>query len=570
MAWFRRKKSEAPPESAQVPEAPKKSAARTTRTTSARPAQKAAATGRDKPAGQRQKSSSQGQGGNRTQRAEGSQRSGQSRSASSAKRQGGGGGSRPREQAQRQRGQAQRQGSGDSQRRREQGKPKPGGQRSQPKNGQRSKRPAERRPLTTEEIKAVTEPKHMCVHVGPERTQIAILEGKDLVEHYTTRKDHSSIAGNIYQGKVQNVLPGMEAAFVDIGTSKNGVLYVGDVQWDELDVEPGAKPKIEQVLQKGQSVLVQVTKDPMGTKGARLTTQISLPGRFLVVVPESGVQGISRRLPAGERDRLRRISSAIKPEGFGLIIRTAAEGASESDLKADVERLQERWYEIYSKAREGVAPALLYEEPELVIKVFRETFGPDFKKVTIDDKETYDRVMQYLDTYEPDLKGKVDYYPPDEIPLFDRYHVTSQLQKGLDRKVWLPSGGHVVIDRTEALTVIDVNTGKNVGKSNLEETVFKNNLEAAEEISRQLRLRDIGGIIVIDFIDMEIRKNRQEVLQTFRECLAKDKTRTQVFDISELGLLEMTRKNVSEGLVEAYSHPCEACNGRGLTFDSLD
>lgn len=570
MAWFKRKKSEAPSEPEPVPEAPKKPAARTSRTSSSRPSQKPGAAGRDKPTSQRQRGSSQGQRSDRAQRSEGAQRSGQSRSAGGAKRQSGGGGSRQREQAQRPREQAQRQRSGDAQRKREQAKQKQGAQRPQPKNGQRSKRPAERRPLTTEEIKAVTEPKHMCVHVGPERTQIAILEGKDLVEHYTTRKDHSSIAGNIYQGKVQNVLPGMEAAFVDIGTSKNGVLYVGDVQWDELDVEPGTKPKIEQVLQKGQSVLVQVTKDPMGTKGARLTTQISLPGRFLVVVPESGVQGISRRLPTGERDRLRRISSAIKPEGFGLIIRTAAEGASEEDLKADVERLQKRWYEIYSRAREGNAPALLYEEPELVIKVFRETFGPDFKKVTIDDKETYDRVMEYLDTYEPDLKGKVDYYPPDEISLFDRYHVSSQLQKGLDRKVWLPSGGHVVIDRTEALTVIDVNTGKNVGKSNLEETVFKNNLEAAEEISRQLRLRDIGGIIVIDFIDMEIRKNRQEVLQTFRECLAKDKTRTQVFDISELGLLEMTRKNVSEGLVEAYSRPCDACNGRGLIFDSLD
>lgn len=573
MAWFKKKKSAAPPEPEPVPEAPKRPASRTTRTSTSRTStsrttQKPAAAGREKPAAQRQRSSSQGQRSDRPQRSEGVQRSGQSRSAGGSKSQGGGGGSRSREQAQRQR-------SGDAQRKREQAKPKQGTQRSQLKNGQRSsgqrsKRPAERRPLTTDEIKAVTEPKHMCVHVGPERTQIAILEGKDLVEHYTTRKDHSSIAGNIYQGKVQNVLPGMEAAFVDIGTSKNGVLYVGDVQWDELDVEPGTKPKIEQVLQKGQSILVQVTKDPMGTKGARLTTQISLPGRFLVVVPESSVQGISRRLPTGERDRLRRISTAIKPEGFGLIIRTAAEGASEEDLGADVERLQKRWYEIYSRAREGNAPALLYEEPELVIKVFRETFGPDFKKVTIDDKETYDRVMEYLETYEPDLKGKVDYYPPEEIGLFDRYHVSSQLQKGLDRKVWLPSGGHVVIDRTEALTVIDVNTGKNVGKSNLEETVFKNNLEAAEEISRQLRLRDIGGIIVIDFIDMEIRKNRQEVLQTFRECLAKDKTRTQVFDISELGLLEMTRKNVSEGLVEAYSHPCEPCNGRGLIFDSLD
>lgn len=442
--------------------------------------------------------------------------------------------------------------------------------RQRSKSSQNSRRPSGQHLSRDDVARPVSVSKHMCVHVGAERTQIAILEGKDLVEHYTTRKGHTSIAGNIYQGRVQNVLPGMEAAFVDIGTAKNGVLYVGDVQWDELDVEPGTRPRIEQVLQKGQAVLVQVTKDPMGTKGARLTTQISLPGRYLVLVPESGVQGISRRLPASERDRLRKIASSIRPEGFGLIIRTAAEGASEDELRADAERLRDRWFEIYAIARQGKAPMLLYEEPELVIKVLRETFGPDFKKVTIDERATYERIVDYLDTYEPELKSKVEYYEANDIPLFDRYHVTSQLQKALDRKVWLPSGGHVVIDRTEALTVIDVNTGKNVGKSNLEETVFKNNLEAAEEISRQLRLRDIGGIIVIDFIDMEIRKNRQQVLQTFRECLARDKTRTQVFDISELGLLEMTRKNVSEGLIEAYSRPCEACDGRGLIFDSLD
>ncbi len=410
--------------------------------------------------------------------------------------------------------------------------------------------------------------KEMLVHVGKSRTQVAILENGALVEHYVSRKDHKSIAGNIYYGRVQNVLPGMEAAFVDIGTSKNGVLYVGDVQWDEADIDVSERPKIEEVLSKGDPVIVQVTKDPMGTKGPRLTTQITLPGRFVVLVPESDIQGISRRLPEEERERLRRLAKRVKPEGFGIIIRTAALGAKGEYVAREIERLSQTWYSIYEKALEAKPPTLLYEEPDIVLRVFRESFGPDFARVVVDDPDSYKSVLEMLAMYAPDFKEKVELYSPDEpLPLFEKYHIVEQLHKGLSRKVWLPSGGHIVIDRTEALTVIDVNTGKNVGKSNLEETVFQNNLEAAEEISRQLRLRDIGGIIIIDFIDMEIRRNREQVLETFRECLARDRTRTQVFEISELGLLEMTRKNVSEGLLEAFSHKCDRCDGRGVILE---
>jgi ribonuclease E len=409
----------------------------------------------------------------------------------------------------------------------------------------------------------------MLVHVGKRRTQVAILENGTLVEHYVSRKDHTSIAGNIYYGRVQNVLPGMEAAFVDIGTSRNGVLYIGDVQWDEADIDVSTKPRIEEVLSKGDPVLVQVTKDPMGTKGPRLTTQITLPGRFVVLVPQSDVHGISRRLPESERERLRRIAKRVKPEGFGIIIRTAAMGAPDEHVAAEIERLSKTWFEIYEKALTSKPPKLVYAEPEIVVRVFRETFGPDFKRVVVDDEDSYHRILEALELYAPDFKDKVELYPKDEpLPLFEKYHIIEQLHKALSRKVWLPSGGHIVIDRTEALTVIDVNTGKNVGKSNLEETVFQNNLEAAEEISRQLRLRDIGGIVIIDFIDMEMRKNREQVLQTFRECLARDRTRTQVFEISELGLLEMTRKNVSEGLLEAFSRRCDHCEGRGVILES--
>lgn len=447
-------------------------------------------------------------------------------------------------------------------------------ERRQQRNGQRQRfqktteRPTQLSPSVP--VSGPTGTKEMLVHVGKERTQVAILENGALVEHYVSRKGHKSIAGNIYYGRVQNVLPGMEAAFVDIGTSKNGVLYVGDVQWDEAELEDLAgKPKIEEVLSKGDPVMVQVTKDPMGTKGPRLTTQITLPGRFVVLVPESDVQGISRRLPDSERERLRRIAKQVKPEGFGIIIRTAALGAKDEHVAAEIQRLAQTWYSIYEKAMQSKPPCTLYEEPGIIIRVFRETFGPDFERVIVDDEESYQEILAALELYAPDFKDKVELYSKDEpLPLFEKYHIIEQLHKALSRRVWLPSGGHIVIDRTEALTVIDVNTGKNVGKSNLEETVFQNNLEAAEEISRQLRLRDIGGIVIIDFIDMEMRKNREQVLQTFRECLARDRTRTQVFEISELGLLEMTRKNVSEGLLEAFSRRCDRCEGRGVILDN--
>lgn len=409
--------------------------------------------------------------------------------------------------------------------------------------------------------------RHMVVRVRPQRTQIAVIEGRTLIEHYSARSEQSSIVGNICLGKVQNVLPGMEAAFVDIGTSKNGVLYVGDVQYDEDDLEGNGRPRIEQVLTRGQHVMVQVTKDAMGSKGARLTAQLSVPGRFLVLVPDSSIMGISRRLPDTERERLRQLARQVRPEGFGIIIRTAAEGASEEAVRDDLQRLVARWGEIEEAGSHGPAPRLIYQEPEMVMRVIREIFGPDFKRLSIDDDVTYRKVLAWLDTYAPDMKEKVVLYDDPKLGLFERYHVSDQIRKALDRKVWLPSGGHIVIDRTEALTVIDVNTGKFVGQDNLEETVFRNNLEAAQEISRQLRLRDIGGIVVIDFIDMEVRKNRKQVVQAFKECLARDKTRTQVFDISRLGLLEMTRKNVSAGLLETFSDACPSCGGRGIVVD---
>lgn len=407
-----------------------------------------------------------------------------------------------------------------------------------------------------------TERKQMLIRRTPHQTQIVVLEGALLVEHYVTRSDRKSLAGNIYLGKVRNVLPGMEAAFVDFGEPKNGVLYAGDVQADP-HANGGRHPRIEKALKVGEDVLVQVSKDAMGSKGARLTNQVSLPGRYLVLAPDSEMRGISRRLPDPERDRLRRLVSDLSPEGFGVIVRTAAEEASEEELRADVERLRQIWVDISTKIPQGGAPRLLYEEPDLVLRVVREHFTGEFRRLMVDDPEVYKSVVEYLEATDPDLVSRVHEYR-DEIPLFERFHVQDQLRKALDRKVWLPSGGHIVIDRTEALTVIDVNTGRFVGHTNLEETVLQNNLEAAEEIAHQLRLRDIGGIIVIDFIDMEITRNREAVLQRLRESLAKDKTRTQVFDVSHLGLVEMTRKNVSAGLLESFSRVCEQCGGRGV------
>ncbi|HMF03204.1 MAG TPA: Rne/Rng family ribonuclease [Acidimicrobiia bacterium] len=412
----------------------------------------------------------------------------------------------------------------------------------------------------------------MAVHVREDRTtHIGVLEGRSLVEHYvgSLEPDDTAIDGNIYLGKVQNVLPGMEAAFVDIGTPKNGVLYRGDVAFDPNDVEE-SHPRIERLLKNGQSVLVQVTKNPIGAKGARLTQEVSLAGRFVVMVPgQPETYGISKRLPDDERKRLRRVLEGLRPPDAGLIVRTAAEGATDVELRRDVERLRAQWEQISKVAARAKAPSLVYQEPTLVVRVIREEFTKDYRGVVIDDRDLYEQVRSYVEAIAPELAERVEHYDPEEegLPLYERFHVQEQLLKALDRKVWLPSGGSLIVESTEALTVIDVNTGKNVGRSNLEETVYRNNLEAAEEVARQLRLRDIGGIIVIDFIDMEIRKNRDDVMRAFREALARDKTRTQVFDISELGLVEMTRKRISEGLVETFSQTCPTCQGRGFLVD---
>ena len=413
----------------------------------------------------------------------------------------------------------------------------------------------------------------VCVHVQPHMTQIAVLEGRSLVEHYVSRAadDTTQIDGNVYRGRVQNVLPGMEAAFVDIGIPKNAVLYRGDVRYDKDDIEGGAsqQPRIEDVLKAGQVILCQVTKNPIGAKGARLTQEVSLPGRFAVLVPNSSAFGISKRLGDNERRRLRRIIDEVKPAGHGMIVRTAAEGVSADELQRDVTTLLEQWNAIEAEAKKSDQPALLYREPELAVRILREELNAEYRGVVIDDRALFEQVRDYVTAVSPDLADRVEYYDAEEegLPIFERYHVHEQLHKALDRKVWLPSGGSLIIERTEALTVIDVNTGKNVGKTNLEETVFRNNLEAAEEVARQLRLRDIGGIIVIDFIDMEVRENRDRVAAALRNALARDKTRTQVFDISELGLVEMTRKRVSEGLLETLSTECMVCGGRGVTLD---
>ncbi len=413
----------------------------------------------------------------------------------------------------------------------------------------------------------------MVVHKRPDgMSHIAVLEGRQLVEHYVSMPtdDTLSIDGNIYLGRVQNVLPGMEAAFIDIGTPKNGVLYRGDVAYDPADVEGGEKPRIERVLRNGQAIVVQVTKNPIAHKGARLTQEVSLAGRFVVMVPgQPQTYGISKRLPDDERKRLRRVLDRVRQPDAGLIVRTAAEGATEEELERDMLRLNAQWNQISDISKKVKPGSLLYKEPPLAIRLVREEFTKEYRGVVIDDEELYNEVRGYVDAIAPELSERVEYYDAvaENLPVFEKFHVHEQLHKALDRKVWLPSGGSLIIERTEALTVIDVNTGKNVGSSNLEETVYKNNLEAAEVVARELRLRDIGGIIVIDFIDMESKRNREAVENAFRDALARDKTRTQVFPISELGLVEMTRKRVSEGLVEAFSSTCPHCNGRGFVVD---
>ena len=415
----------------------------------------------------------------------------------------------------------------------------------------------------------------MCVQAREGLTQVAVLEGRSLIEHYVSRPadDVGQIHGNIYLGRVQNVLPGMEAAFVDIATPKNAVLYRGDVQYDAEDiVEKHKDLRIEQMLRSKQMILCQITKNPIGAKGARLTQEVSLPGRFVVFIPNSKTYGISKRLPEDERKRLRAVLDRVKPAEHGLIVRTAAENATEHELRADVTRLADTWNEIASKAeaaRKANQCRLLYREPELAVRVIREEFNAEYRGIIIDDRQLYEDVKSYVEVMNPELADRVEFYDAaaEGLPIFERHHIHEQLHKALDRKVWLPSGGSLIIEHTEALTVIDVNTGKNVGKTNLETTVFHNNLEAAEEIARQLRLRDIGGIIVIDFIDMEIKENRRKVVDAFRTALARDKTRTQVFDISELGLVEMTRKRIGEGLLTNFADQCPNCQGRGVVID---
>jgi ribonuclease E len=412
--------------------------------------------------------------------------------------------------------------------------------------------------------------RQMLVRQAGDRTQIAVLEDKIMVEHYVNRNSNISYVGNVYLGKVQNVLPSMEAAFVDIGKGRNAVLYAGEVNWDAAGLADGAPRKIEHVLKTGQSVLVQVTKDPIGQKGARLTSQISLPGRYLVYVPSGEMSGISRRLPDQERSRLKTILKNLIPEDAGVIVRTASEGASEEELERDVVRLKAQWEDIDKKSQESGtnAPALLYSEPDLTVRVIRDIFNEDFDKLIVQGDQAWDDINNYLGHIAPELTAKIEKWTGTR-DLFVENRIEEQLAKAFDRKVYLPSGGSLVIDRTEAMIVIDVNTGKFIGKGgNLEETVTKNNLEAAEEIARQLRLRDMGGIVVIDFIDMTLESNRDLVLRRLIECLGRDRTKHQVAEVTSLGLVQMTRKRVGQGLIEAFSTTCESCGGRGIHIHS--
>jgi ribonuclease E len=404
------------------------------------------------------------------------------------------------------------------------------------------------------------------------RIQIAVLEDGVLVEHYVARAQDASLIGNVYLGRVQNVLPSMEAAFVDIGRGRNAVLYAGEVDWDaaaaaaEGDGNKNQARKIELALKPGDKVLVQVTKDPVGHKGARLTSQISLPGRYLVYVPNGSMNGISRKLPDTERARLKKILKEVLPDENGVIVRTAAEGATEEQLTLDVQRLISQWAEISRAVETQPAPAMLHSEPDLLLKIVRDVFNEDFHKLVIEGDDALDTISGYLNAVAPDLVERVQKHE-SERDSFDEFRVSEQIDKALERKVWLPSGGSLIIDRTEAMTVVDVNTGKFVGSGgNLEETVTRNNLEAAEEIVRQLRLRDIGGIIVVDFIDMVLESNRDLVLRRLVECLSRDRTKHQVAEVTSLGLVQMTRKKLGLGLIESFSENCETCAGRGIVI----
>jgi ribonuclease E len=430
-----------------------------------------------------------------------------------------------------------------------------------------------RRPVITEsEFLARREAvdRSMVVRSKDNRIQIAVLEDGVLVEHYVAKSQDMSLIGNVYLGRVQNVLPSMEAAFVDIGRGRNAVLYSGEVDWEAAAAEnEGGKNqarRIELALKPGDRVLVQVTKDPVGHKGARLTSQVSLPGRYLVYVPNGSMNGISRKLPDTERLRLKKILKEVLPDNVGVIVRTAAEGATEDQLTLDVQRLTSQWAEISRLVETQQAPVLLHSEPDLLVKIIRDVFNEDFHKLVISGADAQETIERYLQAVAPDLLERVETYAGTADP-FDEYRVTEQIEKALDRKVWLPSGGSLVIDRTEAMTVVDVNTGKFVGSGgNLEETVTKNNLEAAEEIVRQLRLRDIGGIIVVDFIDMVLESNRDLVLRRLVECLSRDRTKHQVAEVTSLGLIQMTRKKLGLGLLETFSEPCEICAGRGIVI----
>lgn len=405
--------------------------------------------------------------------------------------------------------------------------------------------------------------REMVVRQRKDFTQIAVLEDDVLVEHYVARESQTSLIGNVYLGRVQNVLPSMEAAFVDIGKGRNAVLYAGEVDWSALG--NGKQRKIEDVLEPGQTVLVQVSKDPVGQKGARLTSQVSLPGRFLVYVPGGHTSGISRKLPDTERARLKALLKEVLPAEAGVIVRTAAEGATEEQLTRDVEALTARWSDIEAKVADGKAPQLLYAEPDLTIKVVRDLFNEDFSKLVVEGDDAWDMLSAYVEHVAPDLADRIERWDDAERDAFSAHRIDEQIAKALDRKVHLPSGGSLIIDRTEAMTVVDVNTGKFTGSGgNLEETVTRNNLEAAEEIVRQLRLRDIGGIVVVDFIDMVLESNRDLVLRRMVECLGRDRTRHQVAEVTSLGLVQMTRKRIGTGLVEAFSTECEHCKGRGL------
>ena len=403
----------------------------------------------------------------------------------------------------------------------------------------------------------------MVVREREGRTQIGVLEDGVLVEHYVARKAQASMVGNVYLGKVQNVLPSMEAAFVDIGKGRNAVLYAGEVNWDAAGMQ-GQPRRIELALKSGDPVLVQVTKDPIGNKGSRLTSQVSLAGRYLVYVPNGSMTGISRKLPDTERTRLKKILKAVVPDEAGVIVRTASEGASETELERDVARLQAQWDDIEKKSKAVSAPALLHGEPDLTVRVIRDVFNEDFTKLVVSGDEAWDTVQEYVGYVAPDLADRLERYEGDK-DVFAAHRIDEQIAKAVERKVWLPSGGSLVIDRTEAMTVVDVNTGKFVGSGgNLEATVTKNNIEAAEEVVRQLRLRDVGGIIVIDFIDMVLESNRDLVMRRLLECLGRDRTKHQVAEVTSLGLVQMTRKRVGQGLLDAFSEPCETCGGRGV------